>query len=516
VHLGPGKRRAARVLIVVKCLAACDPPGAPAEPDAGLAAPADAAPAPDADADAGTPPADADAPDATPACALTALAPASDFALPAGYGERAFPGVHRFTPACADGLAAPAYQWRALSRGAADLLVTDECAASDVGTTTWRRFPAGPSGFAPAVDVALPAGYGPGAFARGFGEAASCAADAPAFRLADLDGDGRQDLVVFADCDDPGVGVSHWRVAFAGDAGFAAPVAFALPAGYDAKAFTTTFRYDPACPAPALHLEDLTGDGALDLVIRRDCTDLTIGTSAWRVHPATPGGFGPAQAYALPAGYAPGLFRHTSGVPGCLAGDVPGFFTSDITGDGRTDLVVYAGCADATVGVDHWVVHSGGPTGFGAAQTLALPPGYPTGAFARGPLAATADCESGDPAEAIGWALGPVDRGPASILVTADCADASLGASRWRVHRQVAGGFDDGHDLPLPADLGDGGYHGTYRAVADCAAHRPGFMFLDVDGDGASDLVRFDDCDDPTVGTARWRVNRGVCAPAGG
>src|SRR5207302_1503084 len=100
---------------------------------------------------------------------------------------------------------------------------------------------------------------------------------------------------------------------------------------------------------------------------------------------------GLAQAptsFALPPGYSntsgetfPSLYDPWGATSFCgstdTAEDVRVDAVSDLTGEGKPDLVVTTSCADATVGNTHWIVDAG--TGGGFAQTatsFALPPGY--------------------------------------------------------------------------------------------------------------------------------------------
>jgi hypothetical protein len=310
----------------------------------------------------------------------------SDLALPTGYlaptGKPLHLLANQGTASCGAGYDVPEYGLLDLDGDKRlDLVITDRCNDPATGSSRWLVHKAGPAGFAAAAaDVALPSGYfsqnGKPLHLLQNQDTAACGAgyNVPAYALIDLDGDGLRDLVITDRCNDPATGSSKWLVHQGIPGGFAAaPVDFALPAGYFA-AGTKPFRLlrnqvSAACGAgnnaPAYSVLDTNGDGRLDLVLTDRCNDPATGSSKWLVHLGTPSGFAAAPTdFALPAGFSsfdgkPFRFLATQ-TAACGGGfDAPAYATLDIDGDLHRDLVVTESCDDAAVGVTKWLVYRG-------------------------------------------------------------------------------------------------------------------------------------------------------------
>lgn len=210
------------------------------------------------------------------------------------------------------------------------------------------------------------------------------------------------------------------------------------------------------------------------------------------------------NGWTLPSGYGTGAFVATAGTMDC-ATDAPSFVTTDLTGDGKPDLVVTRACDDAGVGTTHWRVHAGGVGGFADSPTTwSLPSGYGTGAFVA--TAGTMDCATDAPS----FTLADLDGDDAAeLIVTRTCDDATVGTSTWRVHANTGTGFGGAGGWSLPGGYGDHAFIATSGAM-DCADDAPSFFLSDLDGDATADIVVTQACDDATVGTDTWRLHAGA------
>jgi hypothetical protein len=395
------------------------------------------------------------------------------------------------------------------------------------------------TGFAQtATSFALPPGYTGVAGGRipfdWIGNTGYCVSGAniPSYTLADLTGDGRLDVVVTIDCTDTSVGTSHWRVYPHSGSGFAqTATSFALPPGYTGVAggrrpfdlsSSSAYCFDGAT-IPSFGIGDYTGDGKPDMIVTTVCADATVGTSHWRIYANTGSGFAQtAASFALPPGYTGVVGGRTpfdrAGVTAyCFDGaTIPTSVVTDLTGDGRPDMIVTVDCTDTTVGASHWRVYA--HTGSGFAQTatvFALPPGYTGGAGGRIPFAQFADtayCADG----ATIPAHMPVDLtsdGKPDMVVTDDCTDTSVGVSQWRIYANTGAAFAQtatSFALP-PGYTGVAGGRGPFdwfgtSAYCTGGATIPASTFVDLTGDAKPDMVVTNDCTDTAVGASEWRV----------
>lgn len=97
--------------------------------------------------------------------------------------------------------------------GLPELVVTDACDATGVGTTSWWVFANDGDGFAgEASDWSIPDVFGMDEFDSAAGSVECDEGGSFTHGLADLDGDAALDLVITDRCDETGVGTTHWAV----------------------------------------------------------------------------------------------------------------------------------------------------------------------------------------------------------------------------------------------------------------------------------------------------------------
>ncbi len=354
----------------------------------------------------------------------------------------------------------------------------------------------------------------------------------PSYAVTDLTGDGKPDMVRFFDCADPSVGNDKWQVYVNTGTGFAAtPTAFALPsAGFPPLSsgsilFPALANQGYCTPAvtPSYAVTDLTGDGKPDMVRFFNCADPTVGNDKWQVYVNTGTGFAATPtAFALPSAAFPPLpsgsilFPTLANQGYCTPAVTPSYAVTDLTGDGKPDMVRFFNCADPTVGNDKWQVYVNTGTGFAATATaFALPsaafPPLPSGSILFPTLANQGYCT---PAVTPSYAVTDLtgDRKPDMVRFF-NCADPTVGNDKWQVYVNTGTGFaatatafalPSAAFPPLPSGsilfptLANQGY---------CTpAVTPSYAVTDLTADGKPDMVRFFDCVDPTVGNDKWQV----------
>lgn len=244
-------------------------------------------------------------------------------------------------------------------------------------------------------------------------------------------------------------------------------------------------------------LRDMNGDRQPDLLVQSACDDTTIGPLAWRVHFNTGRGFDEsATRFDLP------LPRP----PACAVVRL-----ADVDGDLRPDLVTTSTCLDASVGTTRWIVHRNNGAGFDAPTDFTLPTAPVRAAFTTWDSESlTASCPGGAPAYRTFDIDGDLK---VDMVVVSACDDAFLSTTTWRVHKGTGTGFTDTPEpfaLPaLPAPF-RGMYRDPMKTTADCSASplARSYEVADFDGDFAPDMLVTRQCNDPTVGAARWLLYR--------
>jgi hypothetical protein len=394
--------------------------------------------------------------------------------------------------------------------GRLDMVIFSLCEDPTVGATRWLVYPTNANGYGPPLSVSLPTGFGTFAFQKAPGTPPVCAApNAPAYLVLDMTGDGWSDLLIYAQCTVPG-----WRLYPGSASGFGAPITWGLPTDGAILTFWNGFAHQDYCGSNQLvtyryAAAELNGDGRIDLVATRACTDATVGTTKWLVYLNTGSGFAAPVPWTLPSGFSADAFSYLGNTGlNCAGGqDIPFFGVFDLDGDRRSDLVLFDTC-DNTAGVQSWRVYPSTGTGFGMPYSKSWPAGYLNGAFARG-YGAPLSCASGPGFP--NYSLFDFD-GVAGLdlVVTDTCQDPTVGTSRWIVHRSARMGFASGLDVTLPPD---GGVMTSLSApIQSCPSGWP-YMLVDLSGDGRPDIVHNDSCGDPTIARSRWLLFENTCRP---
>jgi hypothetical protein len=109
-----------------------------------------------------------------------------------------------------------------------------------------------------------------------------------------------------------------------------------------------------------------------------------------------------------------------------------GHATFDVNGDLKPDLIVTHSCQDQTVGVSEWDVYPNTGTGFGPLTTYALPTAA-LGATQAAPVSLNGSLACTGGAGSSAFASGYFVAAPLDLVVTAECSDTSVGATRWLV-----------------------------------------------------------------------------------
>ncbi len=432
----------------------------------------------------------------------------ASWALPAT--AAGFTRAERLEPDCDAG--APATRLADLTGdGLPDLVQLSDCDDDTVGQVTWRVWPGEEAGFGDEIAWALPDGYAAGAFVGASRDDAACDdGDLPAWRLADLDGDGRDDLVITESCADDTLADGAWLVFANTGLGFGAGVRRELGGGYSREAFVAP-RSTAVCAAganrPAWGLVDIDGDGPLDLVITQSCTVGEVGGTYWQVLDNDGSAFGAGTTWFVPPEVgATSLESPTNGCPAQMV-----HFLLDVEGDGRPDLVVPRPCEEE--GSD-WRVYTNKGTSYSLVDERRAAPLY-LNFFVTARERMAPDCDVGAPA----WVLDEVTGdGRVDLTMTANCLDATVGETRWDRWAATADGWTEHAPIALPDGYSPGTFLGSAGSDPGCGgtASRPAWLRVDLDGNGVPELVVTEACDDPAVGAERWRVHALTCADAPG
>ncbi|MCB9779395.1 MAG: hypothetical protein H6742_12585 [Alphaproteobacteria bacterium] len=247
--------------------------------------------------------------------------------------------------------------------GVLDLVITDACDDTTVGTDHWWVYAGEEGGFDRTTPLrwALPPGYGDGTRPPFDEPNYNGVADdgAPGHALLDLTGDGQVDLVVVEDEADDAVGATVWRVHVGESTGFAATaIEWVLPSGYGGagdKPFSRFWDPDDCSDGrPPMALRDLTGDGQLDMVVTGTCDD---GEPGWRVHAGQTAGFADAPVlWGMPADVPIDSLPTIDTSVDCTKGR-PRAQLRDLDGDDRLDLVLTERCGETATGDTRWLMY---------------------------------------------------------------------------------------------------------------------------------------------------------------
>jgi cysteine-rich repeat protein len=416
------------------------------------------------------------------------------------------------------------------------------------------------AGFAQSPTAfALPTGYAQASFSDFQGESlcdASYGNAQPTYRVVDINGDAKPDLVVTYACGsiavpgaDPDVSKTKWKVHLNTGTGFAqVGIDWPLPTGY-AKATFDDLQGDSYCDesngyaAPTYRFIDINGDAKPDLVVTYACgsvalpgADPNVGKTKWKVHLNTGTGFAAAGTdWPVPTGYAKGSFVDLNGDSYCDESNgyaQPTYRFLDIDGDAKPDLIVTYACgsvalpgADPNVAKTKWWVHLNTGSGFANVPSdWALPTGYAKGSFDD--LTGASNCDPSNGYAQPGYRLADIDGdGKTDMIVPYACdyvalpgADPNVGKTKWWVHFNKGNGFaNDPSDWALPTGYAKG-FFGDLSGDSYCDAPNgyavPSYQLADLDGNGKLDMLVMYACGnvglpgaDAKVGKAYWLVH---------
>lgn len=340
-----------------------------------------------------------------------------------------------------------------------------------------------------------------------------CSSGQLAAELRDMDGDGRLDLLVTDSCDSAGVGTKSWEVYTNTGSGFSQDKAL-----WSFEQLVTVDDWldeswtDQSCGDGdiSVHLMDLDGDARPDLVMTDACGTGTVGSDTWQIFENTGDGFADAVDWSLPPLF-PGYFWMTDPTQdiGCDGGDFVAQLT-DMSGDGRPDLVVSDHCDSKGVGTTHWEIYENTGSGFEATPVDWSLPGLVSGSDWMTELSQDTSCDGAR----LTVQLADLSADGRPDLVVSDyCDSAGVGTFYWQVYENTGTGFStEPLDWEIPALLtGDDWITDLYTDIA-CGEGRFHAELMDFDRDGAVDLVVSDYCDARGVGTDTWHVYRNTGA----
>jgi len=324
----------------------------------------------------------------------------------------------------------------------ADTFVADTSVA-DSGSDTTTGSCSGEGFAATGTSFALPTAY-TGAWFNDLSGSTSCGSSysRPAYQVFDIDGDGKQDLVIMDSCTTGSdVGNTRWLVHKNNGAAFVgASVDWALPTAYTGawfNALSGSTSCGSSYSRPAYQVFDIDGDGKQDLVVMDSCTTGSdVGNTRWLVHKNNGAAFaGTSVDWALPTAYTGAWFNDLSGSTSCGSSySRPAYQVFDIDRDGKQDLVVMDSCATGSdVGYTHWLVHKNDGARFAASSTSwCLPTAY-TRAWYNA-LSGSTSCGSSYSRPA--YAVLDVDGAGRIDLVVMDSCDSgsTVGNTTWLVH----------------------------------------------------------------------------------
>ena len=378
------------------------------------------------------------------------------------------------------------------------------------GDRSWQLFANTGDGFAkePSYWLTPDGGYNQSGF-NGFNQVAGGDYDPGEnyWSTMDLTGDGKPDLVVTAE---GGVqfgapGDRSWKVFVNNGTGFdKEPTYWLTPdGGYNQSGFNGFNQiaggdYDPG--ENYWTTTDLTGDGKPDLVVTSEAGVQfgAPGDRSWKVYVNNGAGFDKEPSYWLTpdGGYNQSGFNGFNQIAG---GDYdPGenyWTTTDLTGDGKPDLVVTseAGVQFGAPGDRSWKVYVNNGTGFDKEPTYWLTPdgGYNQSGFNGFNQIAGGDY---DPGENYWVTTDLTGDGKPDLVVTAEggVQFGAPGDRSWKVFVNTGTAFEKEPSYWLTPDGGynQAGFNG-FNQVAG-GDYDPGENYwstMDLTGDGKPDLV---------------------------
>lgn len=318
-----------------------------------------------------------------------------------------------------------------------DLVLTDRCDQSGVGTTGWQVFLNEGDGFADApIAWSLPSGFAPEQLDDVTKDSGgSCLESELSYTTLDMNGDLRPDLVVTDRCDFGEVGTTRWLVFENVGDGFAdVAISWSLPAR-----FSTDQLDDPAKDSSGTCFEgalayatiDMDGDERPELVVFNRCDIGGVGTSHYLVYENEGDGFASQPLeWALPAGYGTDQLDAALADSGgtCLESELS-YRVTDANGDRRADLVVADRCDFEGAGTTHWFFYDAGAGDYTVEEGIRLP------AFGFDVLDDLSRDSGGLCLESeLSFAAVDMDGDRVLDLVVADdCDFGEVGTTHWRV-----------------------------------------------------------------------------------
>jgi hypothetical protein len=268
--------------------------------------------------------------------------------------------------------------------GHLDLVITSDGCDTLVPLTQWRVHYGNPNGFSETPEswtlpllgdssntVQFTSLSGSDSFTCSGGGSGSIT-----WTVTDINDDDLVDLVVLNDSCDATVPLVAWNVYEGSESGFAStPTQFTLPVvgeATDPALFSGLSGSDSYTCAGGSSgslswtVSDLTSDGLVDLTIQNDTCDALVPLVKWRMHAGTGSGFAAAADWTLPLhgnGADTALFAYASGSDSYACASTGSgtvrWTTTDLTGDGLQDLVIYDDSCDALIPLIKWSVYPG-------------------------------------------------------------------------------------------------------------------------------------------------------------
>jgi hypothetical protein len=373
-----------------------------------------------------------------------------------------------------------------------------------------------------------------------------------AWTTMDLTGDGVYDLVITKDrCGPSGLGSTFWEVYPGEGSDFvSSAIYWSLPASrvdntWPWDGIAGTDPYSDCLDSPGTNGQvawtttDLTGDGAVDLVVTKDvCGPSGLGSTFWEVYAGEGSGFASSATYwSLPATRVDDTWpwdglAGTDPYSDCL--DAPGtngqvaWTTTDLSGDGAPDLVVTKDvCGPSGLGSTFWEVYEGSGAGFSSSATYwSLPATRVDNTWPWDGTAGTdpySDCLDAPGTNGqVAWTTTDLDGdGAPDLVVTKDvCGPSGLGSTFWELYTGQGSGFASSASYwSLPATRVEttwpwDGLTGT-DPYSDCL-EAPGtngqvaWTTVDLTTDGVPDLIITKDvCGPSGLGASFWELYAG-------